>query len=79
MIKINKDMVLVIFLIVIIGITCINNKDNIKKIDIAQDLLLEEAKFYGVDINIDEKAKNTDLKNYISIEEARFWGVSQAF
>lgn len=72
-------MVLVILLILIIGIAYINNEDSIKKIGIENDVLLEEAKFYGVNIELDKKDKNIDFKDDMHIEEARFWGVDQVF
>lgn len=79
MIIINKYTALVIFLILIIGISYTNNENSIKKIGIANEALLEEAKFYGVNVDLDTEDKNIDLQDNTYIEEARFWGVSQVF
>lgn len=80
---VNKDIVIVIFLILVIGAICINDKENIGEFDVEDNVLLyEEAKFYGVNIGIDNfglDSKNIDFKEDMYIEEARFWGLQQVF
>jgi hypothetical protein len=78
---VNKDIVIVVFLVLAIGAIYINNEYNMEKEKIQDNALLyEEAKFYGVNIDQFELSNNEiDLKKDMYVEEARFWGVQQAF
>lgn len=79
--KVNKDIVIVIFLVLVISTVCINNKENIEKVNTEDNVLLyEEAKFYGINIdNFELYNKDIDFKKDMYVEEARFWGIQQIF
>ncbi|WP_432406410.1 hypothetical protein [Wukongibacter sp. M2B1] len=80
--KAVKEMAVAFFLMLIISTIYLYDKNSLEKESIESNILLEEAKFYGIDINfnsIDLDVKNEDLQSETYIEEAKFQGIPTNF
>lgn len=77
--KIVKEAAIAFFLILIISTIYLCDKNSGK---VESNILLEEAKFYGIDLNfysLGLDVKNEDVERNIYIEEAKFQGISTKF
>lgn len=80
--RINKSIILAIFLVLIVGVIYINSKNSITNSAEKNNLIYEEAKFYGVNYdfdNTDSSGEDKDLERDIYIDEAKFFGISADF
>jgi len=80
--KIVKEAAIAFFLILIISTIYLCDKNSEKIESIESNILLEEAKFYGIDLNFHSlglDVKNEDVERNIYIEEAKFQGISTKF
>ncbi|WP_432662274.1 hypothetical protein R9X47_17250 [Wukongibacter baidiensis] len=80
--KVVREGALAFFLILIICTIYICDKNNGKMESADNNILLEEAKFYGIDLNIRSlgiDVKHEDIERKIYVEEAKFQGIPISF